>query len=227
MAIAMRGGCRLYYELHGDGPTLVLVRGLGRSSGAWAPLVAELAGVRLVLVDNRGIGRSDATWPPYTTRQLADDVAAVMDAARIDRAHVFGMSLGGMVVQQLALAHPARVERLIIGCSTPGGRKASRGSLRALWDLRALREPGPVRGVLGQLAAAARHDVFDRLGEISHATLVITGDADLVIPPGNSRLLATLIPGARLVELAGAPHDFVTARPSETARELAAFLGLR
>jgi pimeloyl-ACP methyl ester carboxylesterase len=225
MAFAVRGGCRLYYEVQGHGPTLVLVRGLGRSSQAWAPLVAELAGIRFVLIDNRGVGRSDATRPPYATRQLADDIAAVMDAACIDRAHVFGMSLGGMIAQQLALAHPSRIDRLIVGCSTPGGRKASRGSLRALWELRALREPGPVRGLVGQLAAAARHDVYDRLGDISHTTLVITGDEDRVIPPRNSHLLAKLIPNARLVELPGAPHDFVTARPSDTARELAIFLG--
>jgi pimeloyl-ACP methyl ester carboxylesterase len=225
MPFAHRGGCRLYYELHGDGPALVLVRGLGRSSRAWAPLVAELAGLRLLLLDNRGVGRSDATRPPYTTRQLADDVAAVMDDARLERAHTFGMSLGGMIVQQLALAHPSRVDRLVIGCSTPGGRTASRGSLRALWQMRGQRDPGPVRGVLGQLLAVTRHDIYDRLGDIHHATLVITGDADRVIPPRNSRLLAERIPNARLVELPGAPHDFVTAQPAATARELSTFLG--
>src|SRR5213075_783205 len=79
---------------------------------------------RLLVIDNRGVGKSDATWPPYSTARLADDVAAVMDHAGVARAHVFGMSLGGMIAQQLALRHPQRIDRLILGCTTPGGRSA-------------------------------------------------------------------------------------------------------
>ncbi|HEV7555208.1 MAG TPA: alpha/beta hydrolase [Kofleriaceae bacterium] len=256
MPFARRARCRLYYEVTGDPllPALVLVRGLARSSRYWGALIPHLARFHVVLVDNRGVGRSDAPWPPYSSRQLADDVAAVMDAAGIDRAHVFGMSLGGMIVQQLALAHAARIDRLVIGCSTPGGRRAHRASIRALLQLRDARdvdrqlailvseatpelrehwlaiardEPARWRGVLGQVAAGLRHDVYDRLGDITHPTLVITGDDDVIIPPANSRLLAERIPNATLVVLAGARHDFTSDRPVESARAITEFLEAR
>jgi len=235
MPFARRARCRLYYEVLGDPslPALVLVRGLARSSRYWGALLPHLAPFRIVLVDNRGVGRSDATLPPYSSRQLADDIAAVMDAAGLDRAHVFGMSLGGMIVQQLALAHPARVDRLVIGCSTPGGRHAHRASIRALLALRdahdvdrqlailvsratpelrdlwlaiAHDEPARWRGVLGQVAAGLRHE-------------------DIIIPPANSRLLAERIPNATLVMLPGARHDFTSDRPVESARAIVEFLG--
>jgi pimeloyl-ACP methyl ester carboxylesterase len=260
MPFAHRARCRLYYEVSGDPslPALVLVRGLARSSSYWGALLPHLARFRIVVVDNRGVGRSDATWPPYSSRQLADDVAAVMDAAGLDRAHVFGMSLGGMIVQQLALAHGARIDRLVIGCSTPGGKRAHRASIRALLQLRDARdvdrqlailvsdttaqshpelrdhwiaiardEPARWRGVVGQLAAGLRHDVFDRLGDITQRTLVITGDDDLIIPPANSRVLAERIPKATLVVLAGARHDFTSDRPAESARAITEFLEAR
>jgi 3-oxoadipate enol-lactonase len=257
MPFAHRARCRLYYEVSGDPslPALVLVRGLARSSRHWGALLPHLARFRIVLVDNRGAGQSDATWPPYSTRQLADDIAAVMDAAAIERAHVFGMSLGGMIVQQLALAHAARIDHLVIGCSTPGGKRAHKASARALFQLRDARdvdrqlailvsdatarahpelrsdwlaiahdEPARWRGVVGQLAAGLRHDVHDRLGDITQPTLVITGDDDVIIPPANSRLLAEGIPNATLVVLPGARHDFTTDRPAESARAIVEFL---
>ncbi|MBX3154864.1 MAG: alpha/beta fold hydrolase [Deltaproteobacteria bacterium] len=159
MPEAVRGGCRIYYELAGEAsaPPLVLVRGLGRSSRYWGPVLPELRGFRLLLVDNRGVGRSDATRPPYSTRQLADDVAAVMDAAGIARAHVFGMSLGGMIAQQLALAYPERVDRLVLGCTTPGGPRSHRpGAWTRVGQLRAALSPGDrVARILPRLVSAA------------------------------------------------------------------------
>jgi len=235
MPFAYRDTCGLYYELSGDpaGPPLVLVRGLARSSRYWRPVLPHLAGFRILLVDNRGVGKSDATPPPYSSRQLADDIVAVMDAAGIARAHVFGISLGGMIAQHLAIAHGDRVDRLVIGCSTPGGRHAHHPALAARWaQLRQLRElqrapdddPARARGVLGQLVAALRHDAFDRLGEILHPTLIVTGVDDAIIPPANSRLLAERIPNAQLVVLPGARHDFTTDQPVESGRAVVEFL---
>ncbi len=259
MPFAVRGGCRLFYELVGDAalPPLVLLRGLARSSRYWAPLVPELAGFRLLLLDNRGVGRSDDSRPPYSARQLADDVASVMDAAGVARAHVFGMSLGGMIAQELALAHAGRIDRLVLGCTSPGGKRAHRpplasrlaqiraalagpehlgallisdATLRARPEIAAhLRQLARVekvrpRGFVGQVAAAVRHDAFDRLAAITHPTLVITGDDDAVIPAPNSRLLAQRIPNATLTVLAGARHDFTTDRPREAGRAVVEFL---
>jgi pimeloyl-ACP methyl ester carboxylesterase len=129
-----RGGQRIYYEIGGreDGAPLVLIRGLGRSSSYWLEFRELLERERRVLVlDNRGIGRSDTPPLPWGTDAMADDVAEVLVDSGIQRADVFGISLGGMVAQQLALRHPHRVERLVLACTTPGGRDAERIRPRA------------------------------------------------------------------------------------------------
>jgi pimeloyl-ACP methyl ester carboxylesterase len=261
MPYATSESTRLHYEIAGDRvrPALVMIRGLARSASYWEPLVTRLAPhLCLLLFDNRGTGRSDATWGRYTTQQIAADTARVMDAAGVRRAHVFGMSLGGMIAQELALAHGERVDRLILGCTTPGGPRARPSSvearlgmleaafgrperffrmlvsdaswrahpeIRRRWLEITRSERAPLRGLLGQLAAALRHDAGDRLAHIKSPTLVITGDDDIVIPPENSRLLAAAIPNATLTMLSGARHDFATDSPDDTARAILSFLG--
>jgi len=262
--IANRRRCRIHYDLDGEpgAPPLLMLRGLARSARHWSrvrPLLVDR--FRLVLVDNRGVGRSDAPLGAYTTGAMADDAVAVLDDAGVDRAHVFGMSLGGMIAQQVALRHPGRVDRLILGCTTPGGRRAVRIPLRSALTLlgsvalpldRALaltaplvhtpafleRDPEAVAtmraiaieegvrrsGVLGQIAAAALHDAFAELARIDRPTLVVTGDADRIVPPVNSEILAAAIPGARVHIMRGVGHDFATERPAETAALIAAFL---
>jgi pimeloyl-ACP methyl ester carboxylesterase len=145
MPFAHSRGCRIYYTVIGEPglPTLTLVRGLARSARYWGPLLPHLEEhFRVVLLDNRGVGRSDAPPPPYSTARMAADVAAVLDDAAVERTHVFGMSLGGMIAQQVALLYADRVERLVLGCTTHGGRRATRNSWRsALAILRASRMP--------------------------------------------------------------------------------------
>jgi pimeloyl-ACP methyl ester carboxylesterase len=116
---------RIAWEEHGEGPPLVLVHGLGYARWGWEPVVDGLAArFRLVLLDNRGVGASDAPSGPYTVAQLAGDVLGVMDAAGVARAHVLGTSLGGMVAQELAITAPARVDRLVLVGTTPGGPRS-------------------------------------------------------------------------------------------------------
>ena len=116
---------RIAWERHGRGAPLLLIHGLGYARWGWEPVVPGLAErFEVILFDNRGIGESDAPSGPYTAAELADDAVRVLDEAAIDRAHVLGTSLGGMVAQELALAHPERVRRLVLACTTPGGPKA-------------------------------------------------------------------------------------------------------
>jgi 3-oxoadipate enol-lactonase len=122
---AKSGGLRIAYELRGRfrprRPWLVLIQGLGSDRSGWDPVIGGLLRrFRLVLVDNRGSGRSDAPGGPFTVEDMARDVIAVLDAARIPRAHVLGVSLGGMVAQELAIQHPHRIDRLVLACTTPG-----------------------------------------------------------------------------------------------------------
>lgn len=126
MPTARNGGISLYYESTGAGAPVLLVMGLGMNATGWwrtVPVLAD-AGLRVLAFDNRGVGRSDRPSGPYTTAAMADDAAAVLDAAGVERAHVYGISLGGMIAQEIALRHPHRVERLVLGATTPGGSKA-------------------------------------------------------------------------------------------------------
>lgn len=106
----------------GDGAPLLLIQGLGYGRWGWDPVVPGLAErYRVVLFDNRGIGESDKPAGPYTAAEMAVDALQVLDEAGIERAHVLGASLGGMIAQELAVAEPARVDKLVLCCTTAGG----------------------------------------------------------------------------------------------------------
>jgi pimeloyl-ACP methyl ester carboxylesterase len=113
---------RIAWEERGSGPPLLLIQGLGYARWSWEPIVPRLAArYRVLFFDNRGIGESEAPEGPYTAREMAEDALQVLDEAGVDRAHVLGASLGGMIAQELAVAAPQRVDKLVLCCTTPGG----------------------------------------------------------------------------------------------------------
>ena len=123
MPYALNAGARIYWEEHGRGDPLLLIMGLGATMELWhrvTPMVSQTC--RTILLDNRGAGKSDAPPGPYSIPQMADDALAVLDAAEVKDACVFGASMGGMIAQELALNHPERVRSLILGCTAPGGK---------------------------------------------------------------------------------------------------------
>jgi len=129
-----------------DGFPLVMIMGLSANKDWWPPqLVRKLSEkYKVVLFDNRGAGRSDKPDAPYTIRMLADDAVGLMDALGIERAHIFGVSMGGMIAQEIAINYPERVEKLILGCTTCGaGRMVppSQEVLRMLTRTRAEMNP--------------------------------------------------------------------------------------
>lgn len=120
-------GQDLYFEVHGEGTPLVLIMGIGYDATLWglAQVPALSRTFKVVVFDNRDAGRSSNATGPYTIADMADDVAAMMDALEIESAHVLGLSMGGMIAQQFALRHADRLQRLVLsGCGAAPARVA-------------------------------------------------------------------------------------------------------
>src|SRR5271165_7027580 len=103
----------------GSARPVLLIAGIPAIADDWEPVATRLAGLghRAIAYDNRGSGASSVTPGPYTIGQLAGDALALLDHLSIDRADVFGMSMGGMIAQALAISRPERVRHLVLGCT--------------------------------------------------------------------------------------------------------------
>ena len=111
-------GIEIYYEEAGSGEPLLMIIGFGGDHQAWACQVpAFVEKYRVITIDNRGAGQSDVPDVAYSTRMMADDAVGVLDALGIERAHVLGVSMGGMIAQEVALNHPRRVRSLQLHCT--------------------------------------------------------------------------------------------------------------
>jgi pimeloyl-ACP methyl ester carboxylesterase len=121
------GDRALSYERRGSGEPLLLIMGMAGHAGLWREdFLAGLAeDFEVLTYDHRGIGDSTDVAGPFSIGELADDAAALLDAVGWDSAHVFGISMGGMVAQELVLAHEQRVRRLVLGCTYCGGPRTN------------------------------------------------------------------------------------------------------
>jgi len=153
------GDVQLDYETRGRGAPLLLLNGFRRNRAAWMePFLAEMERhFLLVLLDNRGTGQSDK--PPagqYSIEQFADDAAGVLAALGIPRAHVFGVSMGGMIAQRLSIRHPERVRGLVIGCSHCG----KSGLVPATQEVRDLLRLTPKPGLTAREVARRQEAIY-------------------------------------------------------------------
>ena len=123
-------GGRIAYDRSGSGRPLLVLNGLAATSADWDPsFIERLASANeLILLDNRGIGASTDNGAPFDIDQLADDTARVIEGLGFERASVLGWSLGGFIAQTLALQHPARIDKLILLSTDPGGVDAELAS---------------------------------------------------------------------------------------------------
>ena len=125
MSIAHVNDIDIYFEIHGSGPPLVLIMGLRRNAEWWYRQIPELSKhFTIIAFDNRGAGRSDKPEMEYSIRLFADDTAGLMNFLGIPKAHILGISMGGYIAQELAINHPDKVNGLILGCTSCGGRRA-------------------------------------------------------------------------------------------------------
>jgi pimeloyl-ACP methyl ester carboxylesterase len=139
----------IHYETHGQGEPLVLIMGLGGGSSLWWRQVACFSTeYRVVTFDSRGVGQSDKPDIPYSMGMLVDDAAGLMESLAIPSAHVYGVSMGGMVAQELALRHPRLVSSLILGATNCGGGHAvmpRQDTLQELFNIMTLSPDEAVR----------------------------------------------------------------------------------
>jgi len=247
MPFAENQGARIYWDADGAGAPLLMIMGMGGTTATWhrsRPVLASRC--RTIAFDNRGVGRTGVPPGPYSIPQMASDAAAVLDSASVRRAHVFGISMGGMIAQEFALQYPQRVSALVLACTSPGGpdsfraepevlRALSRRDIppeaasRAMWPYvyspstpaERREEDLAVRmksfttdeGRFLQMQAVKDWEAYSRLDRITAPTLVIHGELDQLIPPGNAPLIAARIAGAKLVMVPQASHTLWTDQP--------------
>lgn len=243
-----RDGVRIWYEVHGQGPAILLSHGYTASTRMWDPQIGPLTecGYQVVIWDQRGHGRSG--YPPdpadYVEELAVGDMAAVLDVVGVSRAVIAGLSLGGYLSLAFHLRHRERTAGLAL-LDTGPGYKSDAG--RDAWNAQAERMANdfesrgldalPARAEVGRehrdatgLARAGRgllvqHDsrAIESLPSIRVPTLVLVGaeDTDFLTP---CRYMAGKIPGAELVVVDGAGHAANLDRPQEVNDALLAFL---
>jgi 3-oxoadipate enol-lactonase len=198
-------GTRIAWRSHGEGEPVVLVMGFMGSGRAWFRLLPHIAARRRAIVlDNRGTGDSDRPLGLWSMTDLADDVRVVLDDARVERAHVIGASMGGMVVQHLALDHPERVRSLTLCCTSPhaGGRSGPPPwRMLASLALRPVLGAGRTIRIVAPLLYSERTlDDADRLAE--EVALRTTDATPLATAPAQFAAIARHDTRDRLGELA-------------------------
>jgi len=246
----------MYYEVHGEGTPLLMIMGWGGSSEDWPkPMIDTISThFKTIIFDNRGTGRTDKPDTDYSIKQMADDAAGLLDALEIPKAHIIGLSMGGMIAQEFGISHPDKTIGLVMGCTHCGSphnipRTEEAAEIMekmidppddmsemdlfrlyvTLWatpeylaehldemasgQTKAFPTPGWVRR--RQWDGIIDFSSYDRLPLISAPSLVIHGSKDNWVLPGNAKIIADRIPGAKLIMYEESGHAF-----SEQAAEM-------
>lgn len=208
-------GCNLHYFVQGVGVPVLLIQGVGVQGLGWQLQIDELASeYQCIAFDNRGLGGSQPIGNSISVSQLAEDALAILNAERIDTAHVVGHSLGGLIALQLALSARKRVRSLSLLCTFPSGRMAAPLTFRMMWlgmrsqlgtrnmrrrgFMRLVMPPGPIRNIddmARRLATLFGHDLGDQ-PKITGEQLRAMRASDLTPRLGELVELPTLVVSA-------------------------------
>jgi pimeloyl-ACP methyl ester carboxylesterase len=238
---ALVNGLHMYYEIHGTGEPLIVLHGAYMSIVTMGEIVPRLAQTRQVIaVELQGHGRTADIDRPLSYEQMADDVAALMREIGVEKADIFGYSMGGGVALQLAIRHPEVVRKLVVASATYTSRSLHPGMMEMLetitpdvfagspWEADYLRlAPNPenfstlVRK-LTQFDSEVQDWPRESIQALSTPTMIIMGDADIIQPEYAVDLLRLRgggingdlegVPNARLAILPGTTHLGVISR---------------
>ena len=249
----------IQYEISGYGPPVVFINGLTMDLNGWLLQVDAFSKkYRMVRYDCRGQGDSDKPDSEYTQELHAEDLAGLLEKLEIPRAHLVGLSNGGMIAQHFALRYPEKTGALVLvdACShvdtllkliiTSWIKSAEAGGSGLRYDVAlpylfseefmsknldrilAMKEMNlarnPVKAVVNLSMASMRHDLRDRVSEITAPTLIIAGEEDMLIPLRYSRILREKIRNSTLVTLKNCGHVPPIEKPDEFNRIVMIFL---
>ncbi|MGY1714506.1 3-oxoadipate enol-lactonase [Geodermatophilus sp. SYSU D01106] len=238
-----------------DAPVVVLSNSLGATRGMWDPQVPALAErYRVVSYDTRGHGESPAPAGPYTVDDLVDDLVALLDRVGARRAHVVGLSLGGMTAMRLAAREPARVDRLVLVATSArpdpqgfldravqarsGGTAPLAPAIVGRWltpayaaehpdlvaRLEAMIAGADDEGYANCCEAVGHFDAREDLARITAPTLVVSGAEDPALPPPHQQAIVEGIAGATLLSVSPGAHLPNLEQPLEVTGALLAHL---
>jgi pimeloyl-ACP methyl ester carboxylesterase len=150
-------GTELHYERAGGGEPLLLIQGMSANHMAWGRPFSSLLeqSFEVIAFDNRGMGLSRPVTEAFSIAEMAADTADLLDALEIESAHVLGISMGGMIAQELALAHPAKLRSLTLGCTYCGGEGSQ------------LMNPSDFRGLVEAMGSGDAQRVFRAMYELN------------------------------------------------------------
>ncbi|MGQ9723501.1 MAG: alpha/beta fold hydrolase [Candidatus Jordarchaeum sp.] len=214
----------MYYEIHGEEneTPLVLIMGLGSDAKPWLLQIPEFSvNYKVIVFDNRDMGRTSKTDINYTIETMAEDTYHLLKKLEVEKAHILGFSMGGMIAQAFALSYPEKVRSLILCSTTPQGPKGL--NILRMWNelietilhiakylnIEQLAKYHHIQlpaAFIRQCEAVEKFDVTERLKDIKAPTLVLVGERDIIAPIWHAKGMASKIPNAQLKVLWGYGH---------------------
>ena len=238
--LAEVNGIKLFFAIYGAGAPVILLHGGAGNGDHWVNQIAALSEkFQLIVVDSRGHGRSTRDAKPITYEQMADDVLALMDELKLEKAAIVGWSDGGAIALDLAIRHPERLTKIVAfatnydlkGTQKGGGTNFTTYFAKCAADYAKLSPtPGDFKGLQAALRPMWRTQpnyTAAQISSIKVPTLVLDGAHDEIIRQAHVKELARLIPGARLVLIPDSSHFALFQQPAAFNKAVLEFLSPR